>query len=137
MKKLIYPIAAIFALVTVASFTSDHCRTTCAGKENVKSHHKTRTLNNDSKLPEFSTVKSQVNQAVAIVGSESVVYPLAGLGTFDSLSKESDIQIDNQFIREETTIEIPDVVNADEAMTDQFHAENGPVLVYQAKQAAH
>ncbi|HEX5667503.1 MAG TPA: hypothetical protein VFX73_01805 [Chitinophagaceae bacterium] len=138
MKKLIYPIAAILALITVASFSSDDCRTTCAGKKTVKSHdHQTRTLNNDSKLPELSTVKSQMHQAVAIAGSEPVVYPLAGLENFDSSSKDSDIEIDNQFNREETTIEIPDLVYADEAVTVQFHVENGPVLGYQAKQAGH
>jgi hypothetical protein len=138
MKKLIYPIAAILALITVASFSSDHCRTTCAGKETVKSHdHKTRTLNNDRKLPELSTLKSEMHQTVAIVGSEPVVYPLVGLGIFNFSTKESDIRIDNQFSREETTIEVPAVVNADEAVTVQFNTENGTNLAYQAKQAAH
>jgi hypothetical protein len=66
-----------------------------------------------------------------------VVYPLAGLIAFDSSSEESDIQIDNQFSREETTIEVPDLVNTDEALTDQFNAENGTDLVYRAKQASH
>jgi hypothetical protein len=138
MKKLIYPIAAIFALISVASFSSDDCRTKCARKEAVKSHdQKTRASNNDSKLPELSTAKSQVHQTVAIVESEPVYYPLAGLVIFNSSSNESDIQIDIQFSREETTIEVPDVLDADEAVTYQFNAENGPELVSQAKQTAY
>jgi hypothetical protein len=138
MKKIIYPIAAIFALVTAASFSSDDCRDKCAGKEALKSRdHQTRVLYDHDTMPDKGVVKSQIQSNVAIAGTEPLADLLSGLKTFDPLILESDIQIDIQFNREETIIEVPDVLKADEAVTYQYNAENGTVLAFQAKQAAY
>jgi hypothetical protein len=138
MKKFIYPIAAIFALITVASFSSGDCRAKCTGKETLRSQvDQTGNLHAQRKMHSISIEKGQVGQDIVVMASEQVVSALAGFDMFDSLFLESDIQIDVQFSREETTIEVPDLVNADEMVGFQFNAENGAAVAYQAKAAAY
>jgi hypothetical protein len=138
MKKLIYPIAAIFALITVASFSSGDCKAKCTGKEAVRSQvHQTGNLHEQRKMHGISIEKGQAGQDIVVMTSEPVVNALAGFDMFDSLFLESDIRIDVQFSREETTIEVPDLVNADEMVGFQFNTENGAAVAYQAKPAAY
>jgi hypothetical protein len=121
MKKFIYPIVAILALVTVSAFTSHEFGTKCTGKEVRNSDGRlARHSGERHKVYEVTAASSQIRPVVENEDQKPLFFEIKRIEMFDSLVQGSDEQIDIQFNREEITIEMLNMADTDEMVNSQF-----------------